>query len=322
MIGAARVTIKQFRFELAFVLIAGASILLLWVYLRYTLAGLSIPETCLVQDAATRDDCAQAVTALRSPVLTLGAQILDLMRYLPFAAGLLAGSPVIARELESRTAQTAWFLNPSRRRWLGRQVLVVGSVVAATMGAAAIVSADVEILRRATGDGGAVLNIGQYGWPALARTSAAFGLGVLVGGLVGRALPAVVLAGLLCAVTTMSLAEARNDWLAQQPSVPMREGVMTLMSTGFAWENAGGELLSDAEARALVPDDVAAQDEGQVQPVHSANWLETHGYTLVQLGVSQETALGWETYDIAAFAAIGLLALGASFIVVDRRRPT
>ena len=49
--------------------------------------------------------------------------------------------------------------------------------------------------------------------------------------------------------------------------------------------------------------------------------FETHGYTLVQLGVSQETALGWEIFDIAAFAAIGLLALGASFLVVDRRRP-
>jgi hypothetical protein len=119
----------------------------------------------------------------------------------------------------------------------------------------------------------------------------------------------------------MSLAEARNDWLDQQPSVPMREGVMTLISTGFAWESAGGELISDAEARALVPGDIAAQDEGQVQPVHSAIWLESHGYTAVQLGVSQETALGWEIFDIAAFAAVGLLALGASFLVVDRRRP-
>jgi hypothetical protein len=322
VIGAARVTLKQFRFELAFAVLGAGAVVILWGYLRFTLSGLSIPAGCFVADAATRAECGAAVSALRPPVVTLGAQILDLMRYLPFVAGLLAGSPIIARELESRTAQTAWFLNPSRRRWLGRQMLVVGSVVAVSMGAAALVSSDVEILRRATGDGGAVLNIGQYGWAALGRTLAAFGLGVLVGGLVGRSLPGVVLAGLLCAVVTLSLAAARDQWLAQQPSVPMREGVMTLISTGFAYETENGTLISEAGGMALVPRDIAAQDEGQAQPVHSGIWLESHGYHLVQLGVSQETALGWEVFDVAAFAIIAIVALGGSFVVVSRRRPT
>ena len=140
--------------------------------------------------------------------------------------------------------------------------------------------------------------------------------------LVGRSLPALVLAGLVCIVTTMSLAVAREQWLEQQPAVPMQEGEMTLISAGFAYRTAGGALISEADAMALVPDDVAVLDEGQAQPVHSGVWLESHGYSLVQLGVTQATSLGWEMFDIAAFVAIAALALGASFLVVDRRRPT
>jgi hypothetical protein len=102
----------------------------------------------------------------------------------------------------------------------------------------------------------------------------------------------------------------------------MREGVMTLISTGFAYETDNGKVITTAVAFALVPDEIAAQDEGQGQPVQSDIWLEAHGYHLIQLGVSQETALGWEKFDVAAFTTIAIVALGASFLIVDRRRPT
>jgi hypothetical protein len=59
-----------------------------------------------------------------------GEKLFMAMKILPFGVGLLAGVPIVARELEMRTAQTAWSLNGSRLRWLIRQVAPIGGVVA------------------------------------------------------------------------------------------------------------------------------------------------------------------------------------------------
>ena len=43
----------------------------------------------------------------------------------PLVAGLLAGGPIVARELESGTARLAWSLGPSRLRWLAHEYQMV-----------------------------------------------------------------------------------------------------------------------------------------------------------------------------------------------------
>jgi hypothetical protein len=49
----------------------------------------------------------------------------------PVVAGLLAGGPIVARELESGTARLAWSIGPSRLRWLAQRAIPIFLMVAA-----------------------------------------------------------------------------------------------------------------------------------------------------------------------------------------------
>jgi hypothetical protein len=46
------------------------------------------------------------------------------------------------------------------------------------------------------------------------------------------------------------------------------------------------------------------------------------GYETVQLGITAETAAGWEPLEIAGTTLLGLVLTGGAVAVVDRRRPT
>ena len=56
----------------------------------------------------------------------------------PIVAGLLAGGPIVARELENGTARLAWSLGPSRLRWFvqraGPIILMVAAAFAGLAG--------------------------------------------------------------------------------------------------------------------------------------------------------------------------------------------
>jgi hypothetical protein len=59
---------------------------------------------------------------------------------LPSVLGLLGGVPIVWRELETRTAQTAWSLSPSRLRQLAHQISSIGLVLGVVMVFAAVVA--------------------------------------------------------------------------------------------------------------------------------------------------------------------------------------
>ena len=44
--------------------------------------------------------------------------LLRLSELAPFAVGILLGAPLVAREIDGRTAQLAWTMSRSRTRWL------------------------------------------------------------------------------------------------------------------------------------------------------------------------------------------------------------
>lgn len=318
------VTLKQHRFELG-VATLGALALACWaLFIELRLAALNVPSLCVENwlnvSADGRPGCAAPMEAWGAIVGSEGARISEVMRILPFAVGLLAGVPIVGRELEAHTAQTAWSLNPSRTRWLARQaipisLLVLGSALLAAIGASAI-----EAERTAWGEGGAVLNIGLSGLPAIGRVFGAFGIGLLLGALLGRSVPALVLGAFLCFALVVGLGAGRDRWLETQKAVPI-EASATSITTGWAWRDTAGELIPDETALARVPQDISILDAGQVQPIHSLEWLELHGYVMVPLGVPQEAAMGWIPYDVAAFSAIGLVSMAGAVVLVNRRRP-
>lgn len=322
MMASQRVVLKQYRFELMAAILGALTVVALWFYVLWQIRDINFPQECIrTTSAGIASACVASVDALQEAAWSLSERMSELMRIVPFAAGLLVGVPIVARELETGTAQTAWSLYASRRRWLARQATMVGFPVLLAVCLAALGAAHVESLRQASGGGEAVLRIGGYGLPAVIRGLAAFAIGVLLGALLARSVPALVLGALLCFALIFAVGAVRDDWLARQPSSPIPDGVMTSMTTGWAYQTPEGLLIAESEAMALVPGDVAAKDEGQAQPVYSGIWLEGHGYILVPVGVSQEAAMGWERYDMLIFGGICLAAVGASSFAVERRRP-
>ena len=126
---------------------------------------------------------------------------MGLLIFLSFAAGLFLGVPIVARELERGTARLAWSLAPSRMRWfLARMlpVLVLLAILTFVAGIAtdryvASTTAETDLSNSFTG-------FGFRGLLIASRAVFVFAVGVAVGAIVARALPAVILAAVIATI--------------------------------------------------------------------------------------------------------------------------
>jgi hypothetical protein len=252
------------------------------------------------------------------------------MPLLPFVVGLLGGVPLVARELEARTAQTAWSLFPSRATWLIRQLAPVALVLGLSVAFAAFAASPVAADRAAWGFS-ASLDLGLHGPLVLIRAFAAFGIGLFAGALLGRALPAFVLGGVLCFTLLTASGLARDAWIAGLGPVVIDEstagGERVLaprsITTGNGWIAPDGQQISMPEARRIATAaGVPPPKEDDSQDLVAALWLDAHGYQSVVVGITDEMALGWGSYEATIFGALGLISLPTAFWLVQRRRPT
>lgn len=336
----ARVTLKQHRFEIAVATIAALAVGVWALFVDYRLDALNVPAECIdgwlaKVETGDADPACSDLMRRWGEILTEQGEIfigegvlpLSVMGILPFAVGLLGGVPIVARELESHTTQTAWSLNPSRLSWLMRQVLPIAIILGAATAFAATAASVLEANREAWGGWGPY-DLGLHGPLVVFRAFAAFGLGLMLGALLGRALPAFVLGGLLSLAIVVGVGVAREMWLANLDAVVIGGASETgevytdpgATITAWAWRAPDGQLISDDEALNLVPSDVQAQDDPE-QPTDSTGWLQENGYELIALGLTDAMALGWEPYDASFFTLAGLAAIGGTVTLVNRRRP-
>jgi hypothetical protein len=342
MFAAARVTLKQHRFEVGAAVIAALAVGVWALVVEYRLEALNVPPGC-IENWLHRVDGPEGTRECGGPMLAW-AQILheaggiyegegviplSAMGILPFAVGLLGGVPIVARELEARTAQTAWSLNASRLRWLIRQaapiaILLGTAVIFAALAVGAVVADDVAWGIPAW------LFIGLHGPLVVVRAFGAFGIGLLVGTLLGRTLPAFVLGAAVSFAALFGAGQIREAWLATLEPVVIGEtspatGEVVMVpraeTTDWAWRTPDGIQISNEEGLALVPREVADQDPPE-QPINSMEWLHEHGYELLTLGVTEEMALGWELYDGLIFGMVGVISLAGAIVLVNRSRPT
>ena len=341
MLAAAWVTLKQHRFELVVATMAALAAGIIGISIVLRLDALGVTQACLDSARATRDgsdltpDCMELLRSgsgiIGSTYLSgEGTVALSIMGALPFLLGLLGGVPIVSRELETRTAQTAWSLNPSRLRWLARQVAPVALLLGAAMTFAALVASPVGEDWVRWGYGGWSDIIGLEGPLAVVRAFGAFGIGLAVGAFLGRTLPAFIFGVALTLAILFGLNQARDTWLAGLPQEVIGatspngeyQGIPGEKVTGWGWIAPDGAFLSAGEARQLATDaGVPPPDPRDEQDTPAAMWLEEHGYFAVPLGVTDATALGWAPYDGLTFAVLGVGGLGATMLLVNRRRP-
>jgi len=318
---SARLTLKQHRFEIATA--AGASIVVgviaLWVNAR--LAGIAVPDECF--DAwrgvggSAGPRCDELVQAFIEIDGEQAAKVMAATAVLPFLVGLLGGVPLVGRELEARTAQMAWALAASRRRWLGRQLWPIFIVLGVTVVLAAASTSVLEETRRRLSSS-FFEDFGLYGPLVVARAFAALGLGLMSGAALGRSLPAFIVGGLLSVVLLSAASGMQQAWLHAQPLVAFDQE--TAYGIGFdgvlldqGWRTPDGMIIRLVDAMALA-EAAGAPDPNQ--------WLTLEGYEVVPLGITAETAAGWEPLEIAGWCLAGVALIAATLAIVDRRRPS
>ena len=162
------------------------------------------PQTRLV---APDTGCAALSERFSGQFLGLGTASL-LLLFLPVLAGLFWGAPLVAREVEHGTHRLVWTQGVTRLRWATvKLALVGGGVVLVAVTYALLVGWWIAPLNDATGYRFTWLFFDQQGPVLVGYALFAFGLGVLVGTLTGKVLPAmaITLGGFLATRVAVAL---------------------------------------------------------------------------------------------------------------------
>ena len=230
----------------------------------------------------------------------------------PFAAGIFLGAPLLSREIEHRTAPMAWSLRPSRRGWLlwrTAPLLLALFIVLLVLGqASAFVFDTVEDVE---------LGFRQYGMfgPILAaRGLAIFGVGVLVGLVVGRVLPALLVTALATVAIVGGMSIGRDLLMREEaiwmPTADQLETVHMAFDSGFR-SDATGEIITYERAYNEYPDSFD-QMTGEGGPP---------GMTSVWKVVPPDAFGLYVAREIGALGVVLVLATAGSAALVAVRRP-
>jgi hypothetical protein len=323
MFASARVLLKPYRFEVAVAAIVGLLVGVAALIVTYRLASIPMPPGCFeawiqapgYQYAA---DCEHATSLWRSIDANEADPVFLLLVFVPFVAGLISGVPIVARELEMGTAQTAWFLWSSRTRWLMRKLAPVLVVLALAASFAAVSGT----ILGATQPGQDVLHSTGQGPIVVARALAAFGVALFLGSTFGRSLPAFLIAIVFCGVLGWAAEMSRYDWLYDH-RVIVAEGQANITGYGFgyAWRTPEGEfipLVDETIYQRVPPEAMEYTNDPDSGP---DAWLYAHGYSLWQYGVTDEITNGWVPIEVGAMSLIGLVGIAGTAVIVNRRRP-
>lgn len=315
---AVRLAWKQYRFEIVSMAIAIAVMIVAASFLTVRLNEIRpSPEQAVMcteaDNGLERSDCAEVAAwlSLRETELPI------LIGILPFVAAAVLGSVLVSREIEHRSAGLGWSLSGSRGRWLFERIAAVFVPLLVLLAALALAADLLEGARRPDLDPRASLNdYGLRGLPIVARGSAIFAGGAVIGAVVGRQLPALILTGLIAISIGFGFGWAfpygvSPEWIAESDTrTPLGDTGDLRLRSGF--QSADGEILTYREAIAQAPNQL---DSGAADDWVYANFTALEevlrGYRLTEIELREFLVLG----------TLFVSALGAAFVVVDRRRP-
>lgn len=313
-LGAWTIALRPLRAELVGLALVMAGGLAFVGGIAVRLAAFGLPRDCFTVAGTATDACglrAVDLAAYLDIAGSWGGSAYVVVTVLIVVCGVVLGLSLVGRDIEQRTTEFAWSVIPSRRRWLATRTLpaLLGLVVAA--GVSGILGDWLEALRQPAVDPQRSFEGFGYRGPVLAGLAlASTGAALLVSSVVGRVLPALLIAGVLACAAVFGVT-AVSDTLLQHESVVVVEGEGR--EPGRALESLirtpQGEILTFAEAYERYGS--AAVDE--MDPAL--------GLTLMVRIVPARI------YPIAAwrlavlYGFLGISALTGTFAVVERRRP-
>jgi hypothetical protein len=309
---AARAILLPHKFELTGAAIGVVAALAVAGGLVFRLLSFGIPADCLGRNPA--DTCIPFqpdINRYFDAAGTWGTAAIGVIVVLPALLGLLLGISLVGKELDQGTATFAWSIGPSRRRWLVRRVVPIGlAIVVVSLGAGAL--ADwLEWLRAPGIDAdGSYGHLGIRGPVVGAAGLAFFGIALLVGSIVGRVLPALLLAGALVIASFVGVTFATDAALRHETVLVYgMDGGVPGRSIEYLVQAPDGEVMSWEQAYLRYgsafedPNGLAAD----FRTVLTVNPPEIYPLVVARMAL--------------LYLALGLGSIVLAFAVVDRRRP-
>jgi hypothetical protein len=311
----ARITLRLHRFEIVAFLLAAVLGVVATIVVAARLDALGYGGPCVEAmrvGAATPVDCEFKINQFYEIVSNEAGVVSTLGTIVPFVAALLLGVAVVGREIERGTTRLAWALTPSRQRWFLHRFLPVLLVVA---GGTYVLGIAADRLLAATEPGidpaNAFAQFGFRGVVLAARAVFVLALALLVGAVMGRALPAVIVGGIIAAFGIAGGMQV-HDRILRSEAVIIEEAHAQV-----------GDLYVDQQFR--LPDgrligweEVEQYDPSPTDPNFTGQWptLPT-----VNLAVPGSRYREVELREVGVLAGGSLVLLLATAVVIQRRRP-
>lgn len=330
MLTWARLSYRQQRWELWLVAAGVTLVAVGMVWFTNELAGLrAVSPDCFPPDHA-----AASCQVILNRFYEAGGTAQNLLYatfIAPFGIGVILGAPIVAREIEGGTAQLAWTLGRSRLTWLLRRIAFISLVVVALLGVLAVTS---ELLAAALMPEANLAEDftfnGQRGWLIVLRGVGALMIGMLVGTVIGRVLPAVLASALVIGLSFTGVSLAMDRW-NEGEAIPRRfmtadadpaDFDRTALAVAYGIETPDGEFRTYEEIYAGGNGGFQMTDE-QGRLFLSEEDFEAGrfaGYE-VQLVIPGTRYAELTAREGLVVGVVGLVALGATALVVRRRRP-
>lgn len=309
-----RITLRLNRFELfAFgVALVGLAIASL-VFAGYV-TSMQPPKECLVVAEFPPTGCEAAFRRFNEAQGGPGSMLGGPLLLVTYAVGLFLGVPIVGRELERGTVRLAWSLSPSRWRWyLARLVPILVVLVLLTFLAGIAADQVFGATRPGLDASRAFEAYGGRGGLLAARAVFIFAVSVIVGSVIGRALPAVIVAAVVVTIGLYGGTAIEDRILAGEAvAIPVDQ------SGGGGSFNGNGERFIDQKF--VLPDGslVGYEYFGDTFP---SDEFGNPTYPMVNLVIPGERYRFVEAREAAALLGASLVALVLAGVVVSRRRP-
>jgi hypothetical protein len=323
-----RLSYRQQKWELLLLGlgVAGAIGVMLWMTSQLLGITAASPECDFFVDEDQVDVSTACAAASESFFEMYGGAEIFLRNgwVLGFAVGLIVGVPLVARDIEHGTAQVAWTLSRSRAGWLVRRIAFGGLAVLVLLAGLAVVTDALGAAMQPNDDLSRSFQFeGNRGVIIVARGIMALGVGVLVGAIIGRQLPAlllgVVVTGLLYGVLTLVVgrwneSDAIETWYDRDLGAPLFVGSGVRLTSGERLSMAefyggGSEVFQSDDGQLFAS---AADAEAGRAPIGQE-------YILVIPGERYPEIMARSS--LVTVGAGVLLMIGAAS-VTSRRRPT
>ncbi|HEU4542660.1 MAG TPA: ABC transporter permease subunit [Jiangellaceae bacterium] len=155
--------------------------------------------------AAINNFLTQVTASAAGTVYDLGTAIIYVV---PAVIGVFWGAPLIAREVETGTHRLAWNQSVTRTRWLATKLAIIGTAAAMTVGLLSLaVTTWAQRVDDATGDRITPLIYSARGIVPIGYALFAFILGVTMGMLIRRTVPAMAATLAIYSVAVLSMQE-------------------------------------------------------------------------------------------------------------------